>query len=96
LLHLEWSAAEPAEARAPDADAAPGLGPEQFDKLRELAAIGYVSGLRTQLAVFERETPAAAAAIAELRALLAEYRIDAFLAALDAASAARPALRDVA
>ncbi|MBS0562076.1 MAG: response regulator, partial [Proteobacteria bacterium] len=95
LLHLEWIAAAPDAAPA-DAEPTSGLAPEQLEKLREFAAIGYVSGLRTQLDVIERETPAAAAQVAELRALLAEYRIDAFLAALDAASASRPALRDVA
>jgi hypothetical protein len=63
------------------------LTPAQIGKLRELAAIGYVSGLRTQLDVFERETPESAPQLGYLRGFLAEYRIDAFLAALEAQGA---------
>jgi CheY-like chemotaxis protein len=91
LLHLAWISME-ADA-PPAADAAPPLTAEQLEKLRELAAIGYVSGLRTQLDVFERETPASSAAFAHLRALLAEYRLDAFLSALDAAANAQAGTR---
>jgi signal transduction histidine kinase/DNA-binding response OmpR family regulator len=83
LLHLTWLGPEPAAAPAPNA--VPRLTADQLDKLRELAAIGYVSGLRTQLDVFEREAPENSAAFAQLRGLLAEYRLDAFLSALDAA-----------
>jgi signal transduction histidine kinase/CheY-like chemotaxis protein/purine-cytosine permease-like protein len=79
LLRLEW--------HGPPADAAPEPGhplrPDQLDKLRELAAIGYVSGLRTQLDEFERESPAPNTRFAELRGLLAEYRLDDFLHALE-------------
>ena len=79
--HLGGRGGDPAgPAPAP----APGLRAEQLEKLRELAAIGYVSGLRTQLDVFERESPGGAD-FSHLRALLAEYRMDAFLHALDEA-----------
>jgi CheY-like chemotaxis protein len=88
LLHLTWVGPEPEVA--PASNAAPRLTAEQLDKLRELAAIGYVSGLRTQLDVFEREAPENSAAFAQLRGLLAEYRLDAFLSALDAAGNAQP------
>jgi signal transduction histidine kinase/CheY-like chemotaxis protein/purine-cytosine permease-like protein len=87
LLHLAWISPEP--DAVPDADPSPRLSAEQLDKLRELAAIGYVSGLRTQLDVFERETPENSASFAHLRGLLAEYRLDAFLSALDAAGNAK-------
>jgi CheY-like chemotaxis protein len=82
LLHLSWTS--PAPDAAPTATNQP-LAPEQLDTLRELAAIGYVSGLRTQLDQFERDSPGNAL-FADLRALLAEYRLDAFLHALDRAS----------
>jgi signal transduction histidine kinase/DNA-binding response OmpR family regulator len=84
LLQLEWIMPETdlGQARGPVAP----LTPAQLDKLRELAAIGYVSGLRTQLDVFERETPESSVHFAHLRALLAEYRIDAFLTSLEEAA----------
>ena len=87
LLQLEWLAPAPAAGPAPAAT--PRLRTEQLEKLRELAAIGYVSGLRTQLDVFERETPGGAD-FSHLRGLLAEYRMDAFLHALDEAGAGDP------
>ncbi len=83
LLHLTWIL-QP----MPDAGQAAirlPLTAEQHAKLRELASIGYVSGLRTQLDVFEREAPGSNALFGELRNLLAEYRLDAFLTALDGA-----------
>jgi signal transduction histidine kinase/CheY-like chemotaxis protein/purine-cytosine permease-like protein len=94
LLQLEWIV--PDSAAAPQAATSPGLTAAQLATLRELAAIGYVSGLRTQLDVFERETPENGGLLAGLRALLAEYRLDAFIAALDKAGAAPDAMRDVA
>jgi CheY-like chemotaxis protein len=83
LLHLTW-VMQP----APDAgEAAPrrALTGAQHARLRELASIGHVSGLRTQLDVFERETEGGNALFGELRNLLAEYRLEAFLTALDGA-----------
>ena len=62
------------------------LTPAQIGKLQEIAAIGYVAGLRTQLDVFEQEAPESSAHFAHLRGLLAEYRLDAFLASLEQAS----------
>jgi signal transduction histidine kinase/CheY-like chemotaxis protein/purine-cytosine permease-like protein len=84
LLQIVWITPEP--AADPDPQAAPGLNAAQLAKLRELAAIGYVSGLRTQLDVLEREAPDASAQFVHLRGLLAEYRLDAFLSALDEAA----------
>jgi hypothetical protein len=43
-----------------------------------------VRGLRDQLTLLEREVPAARAYIATLRRFVAEFRLDAFMAALDA------------
>jgi signal transduction histidine kinase/FixJ family two-component response regulator/purine-cytosine permease-like protein len=83
LLQLEWVTTETPVAETAASEAR--LAPEQLDKLREFAAIGYVNGLRTQLDAFEREAPAAQAHIAHLRELLAEYRLEAFLGALDSA-----------
>ncbi len=82
LLDLEWTGpAVPAEAAAQTR-----LSREQIDALREFAAIGHVSGLRTQLDALER----GGAELAHLRGLLAEFRLDGFLSALDAAARGAP------
>jgi len=85
LLGIAWTFA--------DADPAPRPGavlrltPAQAADLRQLAAIGYVGGIRERLDAMEREAPEAADAIATLRGLISEYRLDAFLAALPDAGA---------
>jgi signal transduction histidine kinase/CheY-like chemotaxis protein/purine-cytosine permease-like protein len=88
LLALEWVTQAPAGGT--EAGAGGALGSEQIAALRELAAIGYVSGLRTQLDEFERESPERGPHFALLRKLLAEYRLDDFMVALDAAAKAAP------
>ena len=77
LLRLEWVEAA-AAAHSPGA----ALSGDQLAKLRDMAAIGHVSGLRTQLDVFERE----GAEVAALRSLLADYQLEAFIAALGPAA----------
>jgi CheY-like chemotaxis protein len=81
LLDLAWIAPPPVMDPA-DAEL-PRLSLEQIGVLREFAAIGHVSGLRTQLDVLEREMPGGGLPLARLRGLLAEFRLDAFLSALD-------------
>jgi signal transduction histidine kinase/CheY-like chemotaxis protein/purine-cytosine permease-like protein len=88
LLQLDWVTPSPEAEPARDT-VAPLTGP-QIDKLREIAAIGYVSGLRTQLDVFERETPESSAHFVHLRGLLAEYRLDAFVSSLERAAKGLP------
>jgi signal transduction histidine kinase/CheY-like chemotaxis protein/purine-cytosine permease-like protein len=75
-------------APAPVARVAAKPGPlsaQQVDGLRQLGLIGYVRGLREQLDLLDQEVPAARTYIASLRSLVAEFRLDAFMAALDAA-----------
>jgi signal transduction histidine kinase/CheY-like chemotaxis protein/purine-cytosine permease-like protein len=83
LLTLEWTrlAVEPVleAARA----SRPVLSPRELDELRELAAIGYVRGIRQRLEALAEAQPGLAADLAPLSALIAEYRLDAFMAALD-------------
>ena len=83
LMQLEWIATAPEADRGADG----ALTAAQLDTLRDLAAIGHVSGLRTQLDVLEREAPGTSGRIGHLRGLLAEYELEAFLAALDVAPA---------
>ena len=91
LLGLHW--ARPAtedEGRAyallPAAGAAATpcpLSSHQIDGLRQLGLIGYVRGLRDHLNALEQDVPEAAAFIQSLRQLVAEFRLDAFMAALE-------------
>jgi signal transduction histidine kinase/DNA-binding response OmpR family regulator len=80
LLSLEWTLQAP-----PTGQTSPRrkLTQDQHRTLRDMAEIGYVSGLRTAIDTFEREAPEANGEFAHLRSLLAEYRIEAFLTALD-------------
>ncbi|MBI0434163.1 ATP-binding protein [Roseomonas sp. KE0001] len=80
LLGITWTFADTPPPRPAAAGAR--LTPAQAASLRQLAAIGYVGGLRERLDALEAEAPEAAPAIAELRGYISEYRLDAFLAAL--------------
>ena len=90
LLNLQWVIPPPetelgralARATAP-APAVSPLSPDQVESLRQLGLIGYVRGLREQLNVLEQEMPEAGDYIRLLRGMVAEYRIDAFMAALE-------------
>jgi CheY-like chemotaxis protein/anti-sigma regulatory factor (Ser/Thr protein kinase) len=88
LLQLEW--VTPGAEQEPHRGTVAPLTGAQIDKLREIAAIGYVSGLRTQLDVFEREAPESSAHFEHLRGLLAEYRLDAFVSSLESAAKGLP------
>ena len=69
----------PASARQP----VPTLRPEQAAQLRDLALIGYVRGIRMRLDEMAAEDPPAAPAVAVLRGLVAQFRLDEFMAELD-------------
>ena len=89
LLTLQWvpSGVETDTAgpvRALPAPLASPLSAQQIDELRQLGLIGYVRGLRDQLTMLEQEMPEASEYIRSLRTLVAEFRLDAFMAALDA------------
>ena len=80
LLGVTWTFADAAPLPGPGRSVP--LTPEQVADLRQLAAIGYVGGIRERLDALEQEVPEAGAAIAALRGLISEYRLDAFVAAL--------------
>jgi signal transduction histidine kinase/DNA-binding NarL/FixJ family response regulator len=85
LLAVEWTVAPPGprDIAALPAPRQPPLSPMQLDGLRQLAAIGYVRGLRDQLDLLEREVPEAGVYLATLRGYVAEFRLDAFMAELE-------------
>ncbi len=78
LLGVTWTFADPPAQTG----GAARLSASQAANLRQLAAIGYVGGIRERLDALEAEDPATADAIAELRGYISEYRLDAFIAAL--------------
>ena len=92
-LGLRWTglpASAPAEAVAADTGPAPALRPGQAAQLRDLALIGYVRGTRTRLDEMAAEDPPAAQALAALRTLVAQLRLDEFMAELDRMEAGPP------
>ena len=59
------------------------LSPEQAERLRSLALIGYVRGIRDLLDELEAEDATVGPAVAKLRMLLSQFRLDEFMAVLD-------------
>lgn len=86
LLRLVWIAEDDAPEGAPDTAAARrALERRHVEELRRLGSIGYMRGIRARLDELDGELPAARPYLAQLRACVAEFRIDDFLAALDTA-----------
>jgi signal transduction histidine kinase/CheY-like chemotaxis protein/purine-cytosine permease-like protein len=83
LLALDWISPTTIDTTARSGAT---LALPQIEALRELAAIGYVTGLRAELDGMARSFPERGAHIARLRDLLAEYRLEDFLAELDSAA----------
>ncbi len=87
LLDLQWVSPLAAEATAASGiNPAAKLSAQQIATLRQLGRIGYVRGLREQLDLFERDRPDVRGAIEPLRDLVRAFRLDDFMAALDAVS----------
>ena len=91
-LGLRWTdLPAPAPARAAvDSGPAAALRPAQAAQLRDLALIGYVRGIRTRLDEMAAEDPPAAQALAALRTLVAQFRLDEFMAELNRMEAGSP------
>jgi CheY-like chemotaxis protein len=85
LLALEWTQLE-MDAVAVSTEVGEALTRQQLDELRELAAIGYVRGIRLRLEALAEEFPALVPTLEPLRALISDYRLDAFVTALDASA----------
>jgi signal transduction histidine kinase/CheY-like chemotaxis protein len=81
-LHLEWLAHGPepeieSRSRIPST-----LDPEQTEELRQLGAIGYIRGIQSRLDTIERQAPPGDEYVAQLRRLVSEFQLDAFMEAL--------------
>ena len=82
LLQLEWLAQVPDQR--PDA-AVPinnTLDPMQTEELRQLGSLGYIRGIHARLDSLEQDTPKDAVYIGQLRRLISDFQIDAFMDAL--------------
>jgi signal transduction histidine kinase/CheY-like chemotaxis protein/purine-cytosine permease-like protein len=87
LLDLRWISPRAANALdSPSALTAMPLSAQQIETLRQLGRIGYIRGLREQLDILERDRPETRGTIEPLRDLVRSFRLDDFMAALDAAS----------
>ncbi len=92
-MGLSWTdlaAPEPARTETAPAGELAALRPAQAAQLRDLALIGYVRGIRLRLDEIALEDPPAAPALAALRVLVAQFRLDEFMAELDRMQAAPP------
>lgn len=91
-LGLRWTdlPASALAAAAVDTGPVAALRPEQVAQLRDLALIGYARGIRTRLDEMAAEDPPAAQALATLRTLVAQFRLDEFMAELDRMEAGSP------
>jgi signal transduction histidine kinase/CheY-like chemotaxis protein len=92
LLGLTWtegllSGAPPGREPAHAAQ----LGDTAVAELRHLGAIGYVRGIQTRLDELAREQPGASRFLDRLRGHVAEFRLDAFLSALETPGSAEAA-----
>ncbi len=85
LLDIEWTRLEEdALSQTPPT----GLSASQLGELRDLAAVGYVRGIRKRMDEMAEENPAIQPALAEFRATLAEYRLEDLMAMLQRAAGA--------
>jgi signal transduction histidine kinase/CheY-like chemotaxis protein/purine-cytosine permease-like protein len=82
LLQLEWLAqgAEPRSELIVPIDNT--LDPTHTRELRQLGSIGYIRGIHARLDSIETEEPGGVAYIAQLRRLVSDFQIDAFMEAL--------------
>ena len=82
LLELEWLAHGPAPAIEPHTRIANTLDAEQIDELRQLGAIGYIRGIQSRLDTIQQNAAPGDAYVAQLRRLISEFQLDAFMEAL--------------
>jgi signal transduction histidine kinase/CheY-like chemotaxis protein len=85
-MRINWTAMPHARVDlSPDREAAAAGGlltPRQIEELCQLGAIGYVRGIQERLTALETALPQLRPYIVHLRGFVAEFRLDAFMAAL--------------
>ncbi len=82
LLHLEWLAQGADHTPEHSGTVENTLSPGFTRELRELGSIGYIRGIHARLDSLDRDTPKDSACIAQLRRLISDFQIDAFMTAL--------------
>jgi CheY-like chemotaxis protein len=87
LLHVKWLYEPPTPVDAlvrPILSAADVPSRGHIDDLRQLGQIGYVRGIQTKLDEIEREEPAHQIFVTEMRALVKNFELHQYMAALEA------------
>jgi signal transduction histidine kinase/FixJ family two-component response regulator len=82
LLQLEWLAQGPEPEIEPSVRIASTLDAEQTEELRQLGAIGYIRGIQARLDSIEQNARPGDEYVAQLRRLVSEFQLDAFMEAL--------------
>ena len=82
LLQLEWLAQGPEPEIEPPGRIASTLDADQTEALRQLGAIGYIRGIQSRLDAIEQQAPPGDQYVAQLRRLVSEFQLDAFMDAL--------------
>jgi CheY-like chemotaxis protein len=85
-MRINWTVVPPARTdQVPTRGTAASAGlltAQQIEELFQLGAIGYVRGIQERLDALEAELPQVRPYVAHLRGFVAEFRLDAFMAAL--------------
>ena len=84
VLQLEWTAPDPVLDPPSPPGATTALDPADKRALIELGSIGYIRAIHARLDQIERVTPNQARTVAQLRQLVSQFRIKAFMEALGA------------
>ena len=82
LLQLEWLAQGAEADPEPRGVADNPLDPRHTEELRQLGSIGYIRGIHARLDALERDAPGGGEYIAQLRRLVSDFQLDAFMDAL--------------
>ena len=82
LLQLEWLAQGQEPEIEPPVRIASTLDADQTEALRQLGAIGYIRGIQARLDAIELQAEPGDQYVAQLRRLVSEFQLDAFMEAL--------------
>ena len=82
LLELKWLAQGPEPAIEPHTRIPSTLDADQIEELRQLGAIGYIRGIQSRLDTIQQNAAPGDAYVAQLRRLISEFQLDAFMEAL--------------
>ncbi len=88
LLQLDWLADGAEPPPEPRTNVTNTLNPAQTEELRQLGSIGYIRGIHARLDALEHDAPLGRPYIAQLRRLISDFQLDAFMDVLGPAAEA--------